>query len=138
MTLIRGLTMRNGKLVEARGKRGANRGGTVLRERDIIAQCLGWLRTKGWRAIRLQSALANDGGRRYRIGEPGIPDYIIVRALNADVRGDECFFLETKPPGGKLRPAQLLWHEQARHEGLTVCVADGLEALTEWYKNNME
>jgi len=106
-----------------------------LTEAQVTDQCCTLLRLRGWRPIRLQSALVtrSDGGR-YRVGEVGEPDYIMLRS--EDPGDGEFFFCEFKAPGKKTTPAQDIWHEQARHEGFLVVTIDSLDAMVEFLDAN--
>lgn len=110
-----------------------------ITENQIEKAILDFLRWSGWRAFRMQSGLFSspyDVRSRITIGEKGIPDWLLMRPMESG----ECltFWLETKAPGKKLRPAQEAWIEQARHEGYLVAVADDVDKFREWYRINIQ
>ena len=104
----------------------------ALAENDVERQCLDWLRARGWYPIRLHSALLRTLDNRFvRIGEIGLPDYVVLHARCP------AFFLETKRPGAGLSPRQIKkrWELQTAYR-LPVAVADGVETLAQWLKNH--
>ena len=102
------------------------------RENDVEKQLKDWLLARGWYPVRQQSGLLKTlYGRFVRIGEVGIPDYVVLHARYP------AFFLETKAPGRSLSPEQerKRWVIQAAY-GLRVAVADGLETLKPWLEDH--
>jgi hypothetical protein len=102
-----------------------------LTEAQVTRQCNDWLRCHGWDPRRQQSGLvARPNGGRFRIGEPGLPDYVVLRATAPGEA--ECFWLEYKASRQKPTVHQEIYHEQLRNAGYLVCVADGVDALAAW------
>lgn len=86
----------------------------------ITDQVIGWLRVKRFYCVRLNSGLiSTPDGRRMRIGEKGLPDWLIIK-------GWRCFFLELKAPTKTLSPDQENWFAWAAREGIPAMWADGL------------
>ena len=117
-----------------------------MKEADVTRQVIDYLEARGWRAIRMQSGLfkrATPGYTgRVRVGEVGIPDWLIVSYLYpydhylgppAVSISPALFWLELKRPGEKLRKGQPEWIDKERARGALVCVADSLESFEEWY-----
>lgn len=107
-----------------------------LSEADVTKQCIDFLRAHGWRCIRLETMpVTGPGGGMTMIGEPGQPDWIVIRSkfctdwLNRDLA--RLIFVEFKAPGKKLMRQQIAWHDQARSDGFEVLVIASLEALQE-------
>jgi hypothetical protein len=100
-----------------------------LVENDVEKACLDLLRLRGYYPVRLQSGLLKTpDGRWVRVGEPGLPDYIIVK---------HDFFLEVKAPGGKLSPAQVeKIFEIEKVRRISVATVDSVERLVEWLQKN--
>jgi len=96
-----------------------------LVENDVEKACLDLLRLKGYYPVRLQSGLLKTpDGRWVRVGEPGLPDYVIVR---------DDFFLEVKRPGGKLSEAQIAKiFEIEKVRRIPVATVDSVEHLAAW------
>jgi len=96
-----------------------------LVENDVEKACLDLLRLKDYYPIRLQSGLLKTpDGRWLRVGEPGLPDYVIVK---------HDFFLEVKAPGGKLSEAQIAKiFEIEKVRRIPVATVDSVEHLAAW------
>ena len=98
-----------------------------LVENDIEKACLDLLWRRGYYPVRLHSGRFKTPDDRWiTIGEPGLPDYVVVK---------NDFFLETKAPGRKLSPAQvekIFELEKVRH--IDVATVDSVERLVEWLK----
>lgn len=103
-----------------------------LTENDVEKACLDVLRLHGFYPVRLQSgvllapdrlcATCRNKARWIRVGEPGIPDYVMAR-----------FFLEVKRPGGSLSDAQKEKIEQLeKHWKLETAVVESVEELIDW------
>jgi hypothetical protein len=105
----------------------------------------------GWRVERLRADKYNrkcpkcghevqtQERAKVKLTEDGTPDYLALRFASPPpsapkwlCRFPRAFYLELKRPGGKLRKAQEIWIEDARKRGIPVCVADGIDALTEY------
>lgn len=56
----------------------------------------------------------------------GLPDRLIL------LPGGRMFLIETKAPGGRLRPVQRVWHEKAAARGTQVLVLSTLEEVDVW------
>lgn len=105
-----------------------------LSERAVTAQIIGtkkapgFMRVEGWDCIRLQSGTVRGAtrGTFMRLGEDGLPDWVCVRGL-------QYVFLELKASDGRLRPAQIAWHEHAVRRGYPVMVANGLGSFMQAY-----
>ena len=109
-----------------------------LSENDIEKACKQLLQYHHFYAVRQQSGLFPAPGnlcdncrrnaRWIRVGEPGIPDYVIPR-----------FFLETKAPGKKLSDIQrekiLLLETQWN---LKTAVVESLDELLAWLARHGE
>ena len=94
-----------------------------LSEREVVAQCIGVLRTQGYTCIRLNSGLLQTpDGRRIRIGDTGMPDWIVLR-------GSEYCLLEIKATGKSLTAEQTAWHADAKRKSLRVAWTNELEGL---------
>jgi len=95
-----------------------------LTEKDVVKQCMDLLRLRGYYVVRLPAGdyRALDDDRRITI-PAGLPDYVCLK---------HDFFLETKRPGGKLRPAQVKKHIELQANRIAVCTADSVEYLSQW------
>ena len=96
-----------------------------LVEDDVEKACIDLLRLRGYYVVRLQSGLfRTPDGRWVRIGEPGLPDYAVIK---------RDFFLEVKRPGGKLSAAQVeKVFELEKAYGIAVATVDRVEHLARW------
>jgi hypothetical protein len=91
-----------------------------LTEKHVTEQVIGWLKAHRFYCVRLNSGLiSTPDGRRLRVGERGLPDWIIIRGLRF-------FFMELKRPGKTLSPDQENWFAWATREGIPAIWADGL------------
>jgi len=89
-----------------------------LTEAQITEQVIGWLRSKQWECVRLQSGLMRTkDGRPIRIGKKNIPDWICTKR-------ERYFYLELKRPGETLSAGQLGWFAEARLKKLNAMWAD--------------
>ena len=100
-----------------------------LKERDTTAQIKGFLESRGWYGVRLQSGVVRGITRNsfMRLGKKGITDWIFVRAR-------EALFVEVKRSGAKLSKDQERWHEWAAIQGFLAIWADGLGTFMEKYQ----
>lgn len=95
-----------------------------LAENDVERACIDLLRLHGYYVVRLQSGLLKTpDGRWIRVGEPGLPDYCVIK---------RDFFLEVKRPGGKLNPAQVNKIFELEACGFQVAAIDSVERLEAW------
>jgi len=97
-----------------------------LSENDVRKACLDLLRLHQWWPVRQHVGLFRTPDQRWiRMGEPGDPDYAVVRAPS--------FFLELKRPGGELSDEQRKRIDVLqRFYGLETVVVEGVEELMEW------
>lgn len=113
-----------------------------LSENDVERQCRDLLPRRGYKPVRLQSGLfipadravvealqrAGVPFRRVTIGEPGLPDYAVLK---------RDFFLEVKAPNGQLsKEQQLKILELEQGWGIKVAVIDSVEALAAWLEHH--
>lgn len=114
-----------------------------LTEAQVTEQCLDYLIAEGWRCVRQHSQVLRQlhTEQRVQVGEPGIPDWIIMPTRRVhDKWGGyaDTFFLEFKrTKGGRLRESQKIWIPLARADGLLVCVCRGLDELKKWMVVNL-
>src|SRR5271170_7983652 len=103
-----------------------------LSESDVTKQVVSFMEARGWRPIRMQVAMpTNAAGKRYRVGEPGMPDWLFVRyafRFTAQV-----LWVEMKAQGKARSEAQLAW---ALKEGprRPIVVVDNLSDFINWYQ----
>ena len=94
-----------------------------LTEKQVTEQVIGYLRTRGWYCVRLNSGLVSTpDGRRLRVGKKGLPDWVVFRAV-------QYCFLEIKATGKGLRMEQDEWYADARAKGITATWTDDLENI---------
>lgn len=94
-----------------------------LSEKQITEQVKGFLETKGWLYLRLQSGLLRTMDKRFlRVGKPGTPDAVAVNALYREGYTQTLFLEFKRAKGGKLSADQVAWHAEARRNRLTVLV----------------
>jgi len=113
-------------------------GAIQLSENDVEKACIQLLQYKHYYPIRLQSGLfpnpdklceaCRSSAPRIRVGEPGIPDYVIP-----------AFFLEVKAPGKKASDVQQEKIRSLKHYwSLETALVDRVEALLEWLRDYEE
>jgi hypothetical protein len=96
-----------------------------LSEKTVTQACRDWLRVERWYTIRLNSGLmATPDGRRIRVGEKGLPDWIAVR-------GGDYTLIEMKASGKKLSEDQEAFFRFAAANGLNAIWCDGVGSLIE-------
>ena len=96
-----------------------------LVENDVERACIDLLRVRGYYVVRLQSGLfKTPDGRWIRIGEPGLPDYAVLK---------HDFFMECKRPNAKPSPAQIqkVFELEAAYR-IKVATVDCVEHLERW------
>ena len=107
---------------------------TAQSEREVVGDCIGWLRSQGWicRRQHVGSFQPVSGGAVVRMGEEGECDWRCMRK-----RGGDCveyFELEMKASAKRPRLKQLEYMAKRRHQGLHATWADSLEMLQLWYR----
>lgn len=100
----------------------------TLSEKEVTRQIVDYMLSNRWYPIRMNSGLVSTpDGRRIKVGQAGVPDYIFIRAT-------DYVLVEMKRPGGSLSPAQKDWHRYAEIAGFPVIVADGLGTFIAAYR----
>ena len=116
-----------------------------ISEEDVFGACRALLELNGAVVHRVVERIP--WGRKK--SEPGIPDMFgwfkhkrldwkcveVLCSGNAilDI-GPVSFYVEIKKPGGKHRPAQVRWIEDARKDGVIAFFADSVEQMVEEFK----
>jgi hypothetical protein len=59
----------------------------------------------------------------------GVPDRLILLPQG------RFFLVETKAPGGSLRPVQKVWHSRAAKIGIDVVVLSSIEEVVQWVRD---
>lgn len=105
-----------------------------ISEEDVFGACRQLLELNGARVHRVVERIP--WGKKK--SEPGVPD-----CFGWWPKGDgptgflpspwAYFFIEFKRPGGKHRPAQIRWIEQAREDGVVAFFADSVEAMVKGF-----
>lgn len=113
----------------------------IQTENDVLGAIRTLLEANGARVFRVVERIPWGKTK----SEPGIPDLIVIWPEKI-VRYEKPFpteiisrtsivsFVEVKRPGGKLRPAQKLWIEQAQADGVICFMADSVEAMVSEFK----
>ncbi len=86
-------------------------------EGDIQAAILEAFHDMGVLAWRVQSGTVKVRGGRMNLAPAGTPDIHVLVPPNGRFLG-----LEVKAPDGRVRAAQIAWHERARRDGAAVAV----------------
>lgn len=107
--------------------------GRIQVERQTTADCIEWLRDRGWicRRQHVGTFQPISGGAPTKMGEQGECDWRCMRAANE--KHIEYFELELKATGKKPRPDQFQYMAKRQHQGFKVTWADSLEMLQAWY-----
>lgn len=92
-----------------------------LSEKEIQEQIVGYLRLRGWEVSEIRERYAAGQGR---YSQPGIPDVYCIK-------GGRSVWLEVKTRTGKVRPAQVEWHERHKNAGGEVYVVRSVEEAAE-------
>lgn len=111
----------------------------ALLEKDIARAFCDYLRARGWRTVRT-NVVAGPG---YTIGEPGMPDYLMLFYQPSGVA--LCLWVEYKGPNDKRRctcqPGKLCkpcrqkaWHTRERARGAVVWVVDDVQWAIDEYE----
>ena len=112
----------------------------VLAERYVAQQITDFCRAHGFLVLRLQSGLFSRPGSnsRIRIGETGLPDYLVIRKQWSTGRGFcRAAFIEIKAHGKRLRPEQQEWFDEHRHQGFVCEVFDSLADFVAFYERTL-
>jgi hypothetical protein len=122
-----------------------------LPENQLISQLRGFLEIHGWTVTRQQVGLyvpyrlvagsqQNGPIRPIYIGERGAADWRCEKPIIPEGKRPEqgvwphwLFYLETKAPGGRIRPEQLAWARARQACGTPAVITDSLDAFREWY-----
>jgi hypothetical protein len=104
-----------------------------ITEEHVFNACRALLELNGARVYRIVERIP--WGRKK--SEPGLPDCLGWWALEKhewhELHDGRVFFIEFKKPGGKKRPAQIRWIEQARADGVIAFFADSVEAMVKGF-----
>lgn len=105
-----------------------------MTERQVVNDCIEWLRGKGWICRRQPVGLFMTlNGKPHPVGERGECDWRCVMPKGGHYA--LYFELEVKAPGKKPRPEQLEYMAKRRHQGLDATYADSLPMLQAWYRD---
>jgi hypothetical protein len=104
-----------------------------MTENEVTAECIGWLREKGWLCRRQHVGAFQpvSGGAITRMGEEGEADWRCLRAAHG--KCIEYFELEFKATGKQPRPKQREYAAKRKHQGFNATWTDSLEKLKAWY-----
>lgn len=102
------------------------------RESDVLSACLHWLQLRGiwcWRQNQGAIPLKNGGFRRF-VGLEGVSDILGILPQTVHIVGENgpitfgnLLAVETKRPGGKLKPEQVEFLRRVNElGGVGVCV----------------
>ena len=106
-------------------------------EAIVSKQIKDYMVARGWRPIRMQRGLYSGPATTFSSGEPGMPDYLFLRAIEGDKIGVMAgLWVEMKRPGGKLKKHQPEWHARERLRGFPVWVTDDLDSFMAAYEKN--
>lgn len=94
-----------------------------IRESDVVGAIRNLLELNGAKIFPIIERIP--WGRT--VSTPGIPD------LHGRFPGPTQFWIEVKRPGGKRRPAQIEWIEDAKRDGVIAFFADSVEAMVEGF-----
>lgn len=72
-----------------------------LMERDVKDQLVGFMESKGWRPIRMQTGMMQNGRAAIPFGEKGQCDWQFIRYLPGFLGRVGLIWVETKRPGAK-------------------------------------
>ena len=106
----------------------------TLTEEDVLGACRALLELNGARVFRIIERIP--WGRK--TSEKGLPD-IFGYWMPGPQNGcdyPKVFFIEVKRPGGKHRPAQTAWIENARRDGVIAFFADSVMTLADEFKKH--
>lgn len=102
-----------------------------MTEREVVHECIEWLRGQGWICRRQHVGLfMTQQGTPIRLGEVGESDWRCIRPKGGNYA--EVFELEMKAPGKKPKPEQLEYMAKRRHQGLQATWASSLTMLKDW------
>lgn len=115
-----------------------------LTEAQIVRQVRDFLEYRGWRALRMQSALVGrPQGGAFRVGEKGMADYLFLLYRNWDVGGQDplswcsalVVWIEFKRPGKTPTPDQTQWMVEETARGAHVLTVSNFGDFADWYQN---
>lgn len=109
-----------------------------LTEEAILKQIVEMLRLNGARVYRIAERVPRKGIKWQRLSDPGLPDLCGWFTVNSTIEwntGNNCvpkhFFIEVKRKGGKLRPAQQVFLNQAGMDSVLAFKAESWEQVVE-------
>lgn len=88
-----------------------------MRETSVERRLVAEVRGRGGICIKILPVVA------------GVPDRLVI------MPGGRMYLVETKAPGGRVRPAQAVWHARAAALGVTVAVLRSAEEVIAWIRN---
>lgn len=105
-----------------------------MNERQVVSDCIKWLRKKGWICRRQNVGLfLTQQGTPIRLGEVGEPDWRCMRPKGGNYV--EYFELEAKRPGKTPGDKQLEYMAKRKYQGFVCTWADSLPMLQAWYRD---
>lgn len=108
-----------------------------LTENDVLGQIRQLLELNGARVFRVIERIPwgktkSEGGIPDLFGWFTLPKYAYV--MSTGLLRPTHFFIEVKRKGGKFRPAQARWLEQAQADGVIAFKADSVEEMVAEFK----
>lgn len=112
-----------------------------LSEADITTQCVDWMKSQGYRAIRMNRGFLKRPGGGVTFGEPGMADWLFLSKRLYDPGIHRAIWIEFKADGktAKCRCAtkrgrctacdQITWKLEENARGFTVLTIDSLDKL---------
>ena len=88
-----------------------------MRELAVETRLVNEVKARGGMCIKILPVVA------------GVPDRLVI------MPGGRMYLIETKAPGGRVRPAQTVWHARAAALGVTVAVLRSVEEVLGWIEN---
>ncbi len=85
-------------------------------------------RRMGLLAIRINSGIIKKGRNAIHLAPAGTPDLLFP------LHDGRSLWVETKAPAGKLRPDQVVMHDELRGRGHVVLVARSCEDFLAWFE----
>lgn len=119
-----------GAQIQRKRNRKAGHSPLALKERDVSKQVKDFLEWRGWRPVRFQRTVIPG---QFQAGEPGMPDFLMLRYLWPGACG--AMRIEFKHPStGRATAEQVKWHNNERARGALVVQVDDLDTFTRWYE----
>lgn len=88
-----------------------------MRETSVERRLIELVKAAGGMCVKIPAIVA------------GVPDRLVI------LPGNRLYLIETKAPGGRVRPAQRVWHAKAARRGVEVAILWNSQMVADWLRD---